>query len=120
MAFDNKAHLFLSYPHRDNERLFPLHAALERGTGHYIWIDKEELTGGIEWENSIHAGIEDCYGIIFAITSTFFTRPFIVKRGFLQNAPERSILQIRWQRSAKSKNQFLKLEGNQIPQHYAE
>ncbi|MEP7285311.1 MAG: TIR domain-containing protein [Chloroflexota bacterium] len=73
-------HLFLSYAHTDKERVFPFHAELENISGHYIWIDKEELSGGIEWEHSIQLGIKDSYGVIFTITESFFTRPFILHK----------------------------------------
>lgn len=74
------AHLFLSYAHADKARVFPLHAELETVSGHYIWIDKEELVGGIEWERAIRLGIQESYGVLLAVTSTFFTRPFILEK----------------------------------------
>src|SRR5262245_40564972 len=65
------AHLFFSYAHADAECMIPLHARMQAATGHNIWIDKVGLTRGIEWEESIHRAIDDSYGVIFAITSTF-------------------------------------------------
>jgi hypothetical protein len=73
-------HLFLSYAHIDKQKVFQLHSELENSTGHYIWVDKEELSSGIEWEKSIRFAIEDCYGVILALTKSFFTRPFIVTK----------------------------------------
>jgi hypothetical protein len=74
------AHLFFSYAHDDAERLYPIHARMELMTEHSIWLDKIGLERGSVWENSIKAAIDDSYGVIFAVTKTFITRPFILDK----------------------------------------
>ena len=74
------AHLFFSYAHADADRLLPIHARMELITEHSLWLDKIGLERGTAWENSIKAAIDDCYGVIFAVTKTFITRPFILNK----------------------------------------
>jgi len=74
------AHLFFSYAHDDYERLRPIHAQMELVTERSIWIDRIGLERGAAWERTIKAAIDESYGVIFAVTKTFVTRPFIVDK----------------------------------------
>lgn len=74
------AHLFFSYAHADADRLYPIHANMENATEHNLWLDKIGLERGTAWENAIYAAINDSYGVIFAVTQTFITRPFILDK----------------------------------------
>ena len=74
------AHLFFSYAHDDAERMYPVHARMELVTEHNLWLDKIGLERGTAWENSIKAAIDDSYGVIFAVTKIFITRPFILNK----------------------------------------
>jgi hypothetical protein len=60
------AHLFLSYAHADLERVQACLDALE-AAGHKVWLDKEELKAGTEWERAIKLAITESYGVLFAI-----------------------------------------------------
>ncbi|MBX3082919.1 MAG: TIR domain-containing protein [Anaerolineae bacterium] len=74
------AHLFFSYAHKDAERIYPIHRKMEAILGRKMWIDRIGLRQGIEWENAIKRGIDQSYGVIFAVTKTFVTRDFILKK----------------------------------------
>ena len=69
------AHLFFSYAHDDAQRIYPIHARMELVTERNLWLDKIGLERGVAWETSIKAAIDDSYGVIFAVTKTFITRP---------------------------------------------
>ena len=73
-------HIFFSYAHDDAERVFPIHARMQVAIERYLWIDKTGLKQGIEWENAIRRAIDQSYSVIFAVTETFITRPFILEK----------------------------------------
>jgi WD40 repeat protein len=64
------AHLFLSYAHADLERVQAFLDALENA-GHPVWLDKEGLKAGAEWERAIKLAIAESYGVLFATLRVF-------------------------------------------------
>ena len=70
------AHLFLSYAHDDLERVQAFLGVLENA-GHKVWLDKEELTAGAEWERAIKLAIAESYGVLFAVTRAFLDSAYI-------------------------------------------
>ncbi|RMF77353.1 MAG: TIR domain-containing protein, partial [Chloroflexi bacterium] len=72
----NKPHLFLSYAHDDIERVRSLLHHL-RMSGHPVWIDESEIRAGAEWDAFIRESIATSYGVVFALSETFLTRPYI-------------------------------------------
>jgi WD40 repeat protein len=73
-------HLFFSYAHDDKDRLYPIHARMQAVTERYLWIDKVGLRTGVEWYAAIQRAIHESYGVIFAVTQAFITRPFILDK----------------------------------------
>ncbi|MBZ0283876.1 MAG: TIR domain-containing protein, partial [Anaerolineae bacterium] len=73
-------HIFLSYAHADADRLYPVHARMQAVLAHNLWIDKVGLRTGVEWLNAIKRAVDESYGVIFAITETFVSRPFILEK----------------------------------------
>jgi len=74
------AHLFFSYAHSHYERIAPFFQRLELRTERMIWIDKIGLQRDAEWAAMIERAIKASYGVIFAITKEFITRPFILEK----------------------------------------
>jgi hypothetical protein len=73
------AHLFLSYAHADLERVQAFLGILENA-GHPVWLDKEELKAGAEWERAIKLAITESYGVLFAVTRAFLASDYILKK----------------------------------------
>ena len=51
-------HIFISYSSKDAEFALKLSASLE--PFYDVWIDKDDIKGGSEWEKMIQAAVTDC------------------------------------------------------------
>lgn len=67
--------LFLSYG-RDGyvQEVLALKLALE-ARGHEVWFDAEQLAGGLDWEQSIEAGLAWCDRVVLTMTPHSVRRP---------------------------------------------
>src|SRR5690242_15137211 len=74
------AHLFFSYAHSDYDRLIPIFQRMELITERMIWIDRIGLQRDAKWAEMIERAITSSYGVIFAVTKEFVTRPFILDK----------------------------------------
>ncbi len=59
----DKPYIFVSYAHRDSERVFPLLKALQ-DAGYRIWFD-HGIEVGTEWSNNIAAHLSKCSAFLF-------------------------------------------------------
>lgn len=71
------AHLFLSYAHRDLDRVQRIYERLTTHHALYLWFDKESIKGGDEWARAIKFGIDQSYGVIFALSQAFLDSEYI-------------------------------------------
>lgn len=63
-------HSFLSYSSLDLEFARRLSDALESGTpAHAIWMDKDDLVGGVDWDRQILQAIKTCDALLFLMTA---------------------------------------------------
>jgi transcription initiation factor IIF auxiliary subunit len=60
------AHIFISYSSKDRDFALQLADSLEKFFD--IWIDREELEGGLAWEKAIETALADCEVFIVVVT----------------------------------------------------
>ena len=56
-------YIFVSYAHRDSDRVFPLLQTLQEA-GYRIWFD-QGIEAGTEWSNNIAQHLQDCSAFLF-------------------------------------------------------
>ena len=61
----NEKYIFVSYAHKDKERVYPFIAALQKK--YNVWFD-EGIHYGAEWEDEIAEKVENCSIFIFMVT----------------------------------------------------
>ena len=59
-------HVFVSYASEDKSFTFRL--ANDLAQLYRIWIDKEQITGGLEWERKIDAALNECLAFIVIVS----------------------------------------------------
>ena len=61
------SHIFLSYSRKNSDFVFKIVDSLE-GIGLDIWVDKEDIPKGVDWEQKIYRGIEEADAFLFMIS----------------------------------------------------
>jgi len=65
-----RVHVFLAYAHRDREVVRGLYARMVND-GVQVWLDKEELLPGQDWEYEIRKAIRNSYAVIVCLSKQF-------------------------------------------------
>jgi transcription initiation factor IIF auxiliary subunit len=60
------SHIFISYSSKDRDFALKLAEILEKFFD--VWIDREELEGGLEWEKAIEAALAECQVFVVIVT----------------------------------------------------
>jgi hypothetical protein len=61
------SHIFISYAHKNRDFALTLASDLDR---YYdVWIDKEKIDGGLEWENSIDQALKSCGAFVVGVST---------------------------------------------------
>ncbi|MBE6778421.1 MAG: toll/interleukin-1 receptor domain-containing protein [Ruminococcaceae bacterium] len=63
----NDPYIFVSYAHRDADRVFPLIGALQEA-GYRVWFD-QGIEAGTEWSNNIASHLSNCSTFLFFTSS---------------------------------------------------
>ncbi|MFC1960406.1 TIR domain-containing protein [Chloroflexota bacterium] len=61
-----QTHIFISYSSHNRE--FALRLADDLDRLYDVWIDREGISGGLEWEEAIKAGVEGCTVFVVIVT----------------------------------------------------
>src|SRR5690349_19366240 len=60
------SHIFVSYSRKDSEFAYQLVNRLQRT--YRVWLDKQGISGGTDWENAIRLAIQDCAAIVVILS----------------------------------------------------
>jgi hypothetical protein len=63
-----KRTVFLSYSWADRDRVMPIYEGLKRA-GLDVWIDRDQLRGGVDWEETIRSEMLKCRRIVIFLSN---------------------------------------------------
>jgi hypothetical protein len=90
------SHVFLSYSRRDQAFVDRLIAALERA-GLDVWIDRDDIPGGAEWEATITRAVKECGSLAVVLSPAAAASEYVPKELSLADKFGRPIVPVLYQ-----------------------
>jgi hypothetical protein len=85
LVFRLKKTVFISYPWADRDRVLPICERLKQA-GVPIWIDREQLRGGVDWEERIRQEMLKCRRIVVFLSNAVNDGGFLLAEFALARA----------------------------------
>ena len=87
-------HLFVSYSHADGTQVFPMVDEVEE-LGYAVWIDREQLHGGVSWAGRIVRAIKESRGICLMCSERSFASDHVRREVYLADKYKKPLLPVR-------------------------
>ena len=93
-ADSDDLHLFVSYSHADGTQVFPIVDEVEQ-LGHTVWIDREQLHGGVSWAGRIVRAIKESRGVCLMCSERSFASDHVRREVYLADKYKKPLLPVR-------------------------
>ena len=98
-AETDELHLFVSYSHDDGTQVFPIVEEVEQ-LGHTVWIDREQLHGGVSWAGRIVRAIKASRGMCLMCSERSFASDHVRREVYLADKYKKPLLPVRLDNAA--------------------
>ena len=93
-AETDEPHLFISYARADGVQVFPMVEEVEQ-LGHDVWIDREQLHGGVNWAGRIVRAIKKSRGMCLMCSERSFASDHVRREVYLADKYKKPLLPVR-------------------------
>ena len=87
------AMLFVSYSHKDKQRVEPIVSLMEQ-MGRRVWMDRTDITGQAGWAGQIVRAIRECRAVVLMASPNSYTSDQVVRELYLAMNHKKTIVPI--------------------------
>jgi hypothetical protein len=87
------ATLFVSYSHKDRDRVEPVVSVIEE-MGRRVWMDRSDITGQTGWAGQIVRAIRECRAVVLMASPNSYTSDQVVRELYLAMNHRKTIVPI--------------------------